>query len=119
MTIFRYLEKHDISWLGFDDQKIYIYILWEDDDKTENLWKLATSTNAIYHDTTSNLPPNTTEPCAKSIRIYCFDNDNHTNNNVTIYHKIRILIYCNSGPILLFSEKHDIVKSLYHKHTIR
>ena len=65
MDIFRYLEKDDSSLLVFDDQKIHLEYTGE--EKTEKLWKLATSINVIYPDTTFDIHPKTTKPLVKSM----------------------------------------------------
>ena len=109
LHIFRYLEKHDRSWMVMDHTSFDVE--WRPINNEPSPQERARLMKLQFPDAKEILPHNMPEPLGKPVDINVFVDADHAGNRVTRRSHTGIIIFCNLCPISWYSKRQNTVET--------
>ena len=104
LHVFKYLDIHNDNEIAFDPAYHNI------DDPTA-VDRRVSEMKALYPDAIEDMPPNAPPPRDNPVEINYFLDSDHASDRITRCYQTRIILYCNSAPIIWYSKKQSTVES--------
>ena len=104
LNIFKYMEKHNINYLAFNP--CYQRVTSDQDIQSK-----VQAMKDLYFDYGEEIPSNAPKPRGKPVQVDFLVDSYHEGDRATRKSQTRIILYCNSAPILWYSKIQNRVES--------